>query len=212
MARTCTVGGCAKPHVARGYCRNHYSLWYDNGSPHPTRMYRAPVADRLRSKLVETEAGCLEFIGWTDARGYGRFKVAGKMVKPHRVAYELWVGPIPDGLFVCHHCDNPPCCNPEHLFTGGPIENMQDMWAKGRGDVSGLVAPPDLGARLSARAARLRVGAALSAGCPEDWKRCYRCQTFKAPEAFGPNRRRADGLQTYCRDCWTLYRIERGKR
>lgn len=76
---------------------------------------------------------------WTAARlrfGHGVFKrhVAGvwKQQKAHRVAYEYMVGPIPDGLFVCHHCDTPPCCNPAHLFVGTAADNMRDMSEKGR--------------------------------------------------------------------------------
>lgn len=50
----------------------------------------------------------------------------------HRVAWILTSGPIPDGLLVCHHCDNPPCCNPAHLFLGDQSANMQDCVAKDR--------------------------------------------------------------------------------
>lgn len=72
---------------------------------------------------------------WTLGRlewGYGRFAVGRGEVKAHRMAYELAVGPVPDGLMVCHHCDNPPCCNPSHLFVGDGFDNMGDMAAKGR--------------------------------------------------------------------------------
>ena len=50
-----------------------------------------------------------------------------------RYAYEIWVGPIPDGKSVLHRCDNPACCNPAHLFIGTQLDNMRDMIAKGRG-------------------------------------------------------------------------------
>lgn len=54
-------------------------------------------------------------------------------MQAHRIAYELSIGPIPPGLHVCHSCDNPPCCNPHHLFLGSNRVNMHDRDAKGRG-------------------------------------------------------------------------------
>lgn len=63
---------------------------------------------------------------------YGVIRVGSKMKYAHRVAYELTFGPIPDGLYACHKCDNPPCCNPHHIFSGTPSENVLDSVAKGR--------------------------------------------------------------------------------
>jgi hypothetical protein len=68
-------------------------------------------------------------------RGYGQFKRDGRRGKSenaHRLAWEFTHGVPPDHLFVCHRCDNPPCCNPAHLFLGTPKENHDDMVSKGR--------------------------------------------------------------------------------
>lgn len=73
---------------------------------------------------------------WTAARsprGYGKFGVNGKNSYAHRVAYLVLTGKsIPDALRVCHHCDNPPCVNPEHHFIGQQRDNVHDSLAKGR--------------------------------------------------------------------------------
>ena len=73
---------------------------------------------------------------WTGARirdTYGRFFTAERRsILAHRYAYELTHGPIPEGFEICHHCDNPPCVRPDHLFAGTKSDNMRDSFAKGR--------------------------------------------------------------------------------
>lgn len=78
-------------------------------------------------------SGCWPWIGSRNADGYGQVRIKGFLDKAHRVAWKMTNGPIPDGLEVCHRCDNRPCCNPAHLFLGTQSDNAHDMWRKGRG-------------------------------------------------------------------------------
>jgi len=65
-------------------------------------------------------------------KGYGMFSITKKMYLAHRIVYKLVFGAIPDNLYILHHCDNPLCCNPSHLFPGTQKNNMEDMIVRGR--------------------------------------------------------------------------------
>lgn len=96
---------------------------------------RTPVEVRLKRRLVKTSAGCIVWTGATSDFGHGVIGNGGKgegLSRTHRVAWRIAFGEIPDGMLVLHRCDNPPCCNPEHLFLGTPADNVHDMMAKGR--------------------------------------------------------------------------------
>ena len=104
-------------------------------------MPTKPMDQKQRiSRAVEINArGCWVWKLSKDHVGYGRLKVSlGSrdrfvFTSAHRYAYQIWNGEIPGGMCVLHRCDNPPCCNPEHLFLGTHSDNMRDMHTKGRG-------------------------------------------------------------------------------
>lgn len=75
---------------------------------------------------------CWEWMGTKNPNGYGSFSSRYFSGLAHRASWEIFVGPIPDGLFICHKCDNKSCVNPEHLFLGTQYDNMQDKAQKDR--------------------------------------------------------------------------------
>ena len=100
------------------------------------------VENHLLDHVARTASGCWEWQRCRVESGYGKVNIDKVLYRVHRVSYVLFCGPIPDGLYVCHRCDNPPCCNPTHLFLGTNSENMRDCVGKGRFEKGGRCCPP----------------------------------------------------------------------
>jgi hypothetical protein len=177
------------------------------------------LADRLRDRISIKPSGCWEFQGRKAEFGYGVIDIrylgisgAPSTITTHRLMYLAEHGAIPDGLCVLHRCDNPPCCNPAHLWLGTRMDNNKDARSKGRIDDAARIKKvrkawrdPELRKRQSAflerRWAKHHEQKAKVAGVPPDWKRCYLCGEWKPREGYSKCAARADGLQSRCIPC-----------
>lgn len=98
------------------------------------RKYRSrkEVKKVLLSRVRVNERGCWEYSGCKNHKGYGAIQFEGRTRRTHRVSFIVFNREIPKGKLVCHHCDNPSCIKPDHLFLGTNLDNQRDCIAKGR--------------------------------------------------------------------------------
>lgn len=134
----CSIDGCDRPSSSRTWCGAHYRRWRLTGNTGSKPLRRKRVNNVSLEEALRwhgwtvTETGCWEWNGTILKRGYGSMGWGGRNVTTHRLAYEVWVGPIPEGYVVRHKCDNKPCMNPRHLETGTQTDNIQDREDRGR--------------------------------------------------------------------------------
>ena len=162
MKKTCCAPpGCRRHARSNGLCPAHAQRRLTGRPLEPPIIKRVhgTVAKRLRAHLkIDKLTGCHLWTGFRDLAGYGRMRADGTYRLTHRVAWEVKHGPIPEGMLVTHTCDNPPCCNPDHLKLGTHLDNARDRIERGRG--------PGARARdleLNPQWARVRRGIGLSA-------------------------------------------------
>lgn len=115
-----------------------------------------PVAEPFSVKYeIAPATGCWVWKGAKDRWGYGVARAPGRVwMRAHRFSYEIHHGVVPDGKMVCHHCDNPPCVNPDHLYAGDQKSNMNDMVRRGRQATPEMKGSKNPNAKLDEEAVR----------------------------------------------------------
>lgn len=138
--KKCSFSGCDKNHHAKGYCITHYARHRINGDQITRQRWGkdyTSLEDYLNKNHQKEAGGCWVWTGSFSKRNYGfvgNYSLAKKLkiYTAHRLSFMIHKGVIPEGMLVCHACDNPPCINPSHLFLGTHQDNMKDMDSKNR--------------------------------------------------------------------------------
>jgi hypothetical protein len=144
MIKKCSISGCDKVHEAKGFCNAHYLRLRNNKEMNnPIRKFHIlkdinnmksyMEKNREIKQVVNGMSPCWEWTRSRHRKGYGIVSADGKDHKAHRISMHIYKGfKLKSKLLICHHCDNPPCFNPEHLYAGTMKENYADMVKRGR--------------------------------------------------------------------------------
>lgn len=141
MSSICKIKECNRVVAGHGWCLMHYKRWWRHGDV----LYGTPEY-RFWAKVNKKGADdCWEWGGKAlggKGKCYGQFSINNKTVTVHRFSYQLANGAIAPDMHVLHHCDNPICVNPRHLFIGTNKDNIKDKMSKGRWNGGRPKVPP----------------------------------------------------------------------
>lgn len=127
--KLCSVSECGRRAEVRGWCPKHYMRWR-TGMPMDDRVRDMA---RFESKYTtEPNSGCWLWTSYINESGYGATTWHNKRILAHRLAWTLFKGKIPEGLYVLHKCDVPCCVNPDHLYIGTDEQNKMDSITRKR--------------------------------------------------------------------------------
>lgn len=140
MARFLAIKDCERCGAAFSRPRDYSQAQWESrrfcgrncGNKAPSK-YSDPRARIEEHVHPEPNSGCWIWTGTESRYGYGQLRLNGTWTLAHRKSFELHKGEIPAGLSVLHHCDNRLCVNPDHLYAGTAMNNVQDMLKRGRG-------------------------------------------------------------------------------
>ncbi|WDH80198.1 HNH endonuclease signature motif containing protein [Microbacterium esteraromaticum] len=138
MKATCSFSSCDRPMRSLGLCDSHYAQQRRNGQLTPIRRLTSGTpAERLEAYTSRT-TDCWFWTGST-RNGYGQIRVGDRVVRAHRLAYELEYGNLADSVMLDHHCRNRACVRPDHLVPTTNKQNMENLARSGySGNSSGV--------------------------------------------------------------------------
>jgi len=130
--RICSIEGCENKHSSIGLCAKHERRFRRYGVTEIYLKRYKSFISAYEEQVIKNNDSCWGWKGSVNNKGYGQVFCGGEIKFAHRFSYENFVASIPSGMFVCHHCDNPICSNPHHLFIGTNSDNILDSIEKGR--------------------------------------------------------------------------------
>lgn len=143
----CSVEGCDRRVKARGWCHKHYMRWYERGTIGTLALEHDPV-ERFWARVHKT-ASCWHWTGSRSSKGYGLLHLTrdGRKtsIRAHRFAYELLVGPVPEGLQLDHICSVRHCVNPAHLEPVTNAENTRRSYQRRRSGLAPMLGQLPIG-------------------------------------------------------------------